>query len=1134
MAPATPSATFGSFTNRFLMSPKLPPSTPLSPDTTTRNPKLRRAQTAPALDEYLTAEHADVSPGPETSNSILRIVIDEVNSPLKTPASIPEIAHTPSIETAPILDLPPRLQAIDRNNVNPGPQSAPIIPSTFISTNVGSSGVDINDSVTADSSSGISRHTSHQAMDPLLPQLPSTFIGLKHTSRQADGGGNNIFHPEIGRAGMPYARNVLSDHCFEQLPEPGLVFDTLLKARNQRVHPSGASSLVYAFAQLVSYTLFHTDIDDWTINGTSSYLDLSPLYGTSETARDQVRNKESGRGLLHPDTFAEDRLVFAPPAVSALLVIFNRNHNFIAERLLSINERKRWTDPPPMDDVSRAKQDEEIFQIARLVNCGHFLTVMTCDFLPAFIGLFEDDSWNRTGGFDLPRPGKQAASGRSSGNHCSVEFNMLYKWHATMSQLDVRWMEDRFNQLFRRKSYDKVTVDELEDIIRQYRSMLNADPRKRTFSGLTRGIDGKFDDDELANILLDATENPAGTFRARGIPVVLRAAEILGIEQARFWAVCSMNEFRTFLGLKPFESFEEWCSDSVIASTARRLYGHIDNLELYTGLQCESSKSPEDSSSRYACGYTMAKALLADATRLVQGDRFYTTDFTPRNLTAWGYKDCQRDTSNGSFGGQLSRLLLRHLQRHYPYDSIYGCFPFFTPQKMKESLTKQGIAERYTFDRPVAAPIPKVLDEFTSIKFVLNDSDLFPPVHDLKAVQDGEELMLSVEPGNKSPSLDKICALEALFPNMEALLRHGQWFRESMSRKIKERSWKYGGIRGTNVDIVTDVINASSVEWVAEHLFGLPLKTNANPAGMYTEGELYDILSKLYSLKYTSDVDNEHSFSLRQSAIQASHVVLTLIAKEIMALKQVLSPKAFVERITGFAGQKRNEQGTKASYQLLHKLANSGKPIDELVTIVFDIALSCSVNIAQAAIHAVDFYLDEEQEKERHHILELLQLDDAESAEVLLGYGREALRFNPRICSLWREAATDIQIPQGQDLSPLNVHAGDRIWISFKNASLHPAQFPEPMEIDPRRPRTAYRVFGSEFFSGPIAAFGEQVIVEVLRVVLRLRGLRRAEGDAGRMSGFRTLVNETELNVYLRPDGSTSSWPGPMRLVFDD
>jgi linoleate 10R-lipoxygenase len=135
-------------------------------------------------------------------------------------------------------------------------------------------------------------------------------------------------------------------------------------------------------------------------------------------------------------------------------------------------------------------------------------------------------------------------------------------------------------------------------------------------------------------------------------------------------------------------------------------------------------------------------------------------------------------------------------------------------------------------------------------------------------------------------------------------------------------------------------------------------------------------------------------------------------------------------------------------------------------------------------------------------------------------------------------------------MAPLNVHAGDRLWISFKNANLdvsftrmilesvflkaiamQPAQFPEPVEIDPRRQRTSYRILGNEFFSGPIAAFGEQIIVEVLRVILKLRNLRRAEGDLGRLAGFRTLVHETELNVYLMPDGSTSCWPGPLHLV---
>ena len=41
---------------------------------------------------------------------------------------------------------------------------------------------------------------------------------------------------------------------------------------------------------------------------------------------------------------------------------------YIAEMLLKLNERGRWTDPPPTDADARARQDEEIFQTARLVK----------------------------------------------------------------------------------------------------------------------------------------------------------------------------------------------------------------------------------------------------------------------------------------------------------------------------------------------------------------------------------------------------------------------------------------------------------------------------------------------------------------------------------------------------------------------------------------------------------------------------------------------------------------------------------------------------------------------------------------------------------------------------------------------
>lgn len=147
-----------------------------------------------------------------------------------------------------------------------------------------------------------------------------------------------------------------------------------------------------------------------------------------------VRDRDSGRGFLWPDAYAEDRLNFVPPAASALLVIFSRNHNvsrscrrllckismsqpgtqYVADMLLKINERGRWTDPPPSDETKRALQDEEIFQVARLVkyvssrlfpvlwvpadwanSCGHFMAMIFGDYVAGFLGLGRDgSSWS--------------------------------------------------------------------------------------------------------------------------------------------------------------------------------------------------------------------------------------------------------------------------------------------------------------------------------------------------------------------------------------------------------------------------------------------------------------------------------------------------------------------------------------------------------------------------------------------------------------------------------------------------------------------------------------------------------------------------------------------------------------------
>jgi linoleate 10R-lipoxygenase len=163
-----------------------------------------------------------------------------------------------------------------------------------------------------------------------LSHPPATYLGPTYQYRRADGSYNNVSDPDMGKAGQPYARSVQQTHPLplNMLPDAGLVFDTLLKREKFVRHPAGLSSMMFSFAALVIHSVFrtsHTKTRPY-INETSSYVDLAPLYGNNEETFQRIRMGD-GRGLLHPDTFAEDRLLHLPPAVCILLVLFNRNHN---------------------------------------------------------------------------------------------------------------------------------------------------------------------------------------------------------------------------------------------------------------------------------------------------------------------------------------------------------------------------------------------------------------------------------------------------------------------------------------------------------------------------------------------------------------------------------------------------------------------------------------------------------------------------------------------------------------------------------------------------------------------------------------------------------------------------------------
>jgi linoleate 10R-lipoxygenase len=57
---------------------------------------------------------------------------------------------------------------------------------------------------------------------------------------------------------------------------------------------------------------------------------------------------------------------------------------------------------------------------------------------------------------------------------------------------------------------------------------------------------------------------------------------------------------------------------------------------------------------------------------LTRGDRYFTADYTPHNLTAWGFADSQRDASAPGHGSMLGRLILRGLPGEFTENSTYA------------------------------------------------------------------------------------------------------------------------------------------------------------------------------------------------------------------------------------------------------------------------------------------------------------------------------------------------------------------------------------------------------------------------------------------------------------------------------
>ncbi|KAE8166073.1 heme peroxidase [Aspergillus tamarii] len=826
-----------------------------------------------------------------------------------------------------------------------------------------------------------------------LDHPPVARLGDEYKYRAADGSNNNPLYPHLGAAGSHYVRSVTPQHPRPYvLPDPSLIFDAILARKGPaKEHPSKISSTLFHFATIIIHDLFRTDDADMTKLKNSSYLDLGPLYGHNEDQQNQVRSFQDG--LLKPDTFAEQRLLGQPPGVCALIIAFNRFHNYIVKELALINEGGRFSLPAgvtpdsPKYDQAQAKRDNDLFQTGRLVTCGLYVNIILGDYLRTILNLNTnpvDSDWKLDPRMEISGLNSPTVP-RGIGNQVSAEFNMIYRWHAAISNQDEAWAHEFLKNVFGAEvNPGTLSIDEFVGGLRRWFEGIDPDPARWTFDGLQRQQDGSFKDADLVNILQTGTECVAGAFGANNIPGAMKAIEMLGIEQGREWGLATLNEFRHFFKLKTYSTFEEVNSDPAVWEALETLYGHPDNIELYVGIQAEEAKKPCFPGSGLCPNFTISATILADANTLVRGDRFYTVDYSPVNLTNFGFANTVPDFAVAG-GGLMYKLLLRAFPGWYTPNSVYTLYPFTTPEQNQKTFEKCKTANDLEFVRPKCESQPTTMTSWQGVTQVLNDQKTFRVPwgpHTYQLTQ--HDYMLSGDSSENAQQ--RVLVKDCLYRPTDCLEEVRKFYESVTMDLLRQHSRKLGSTY--QVDIVRDIGNPAHTKFTAE-FFGIPLRTSENNAmtDAYTEEELYKVLAELFGYVFL-DVDPAQSFKHLVSASRSSERLGEVMQKHVASLNK--QHFAITRDILG-----NHSASTKkcllADYgpELITRLSNGGGSADEVVWTIIPTAAAACATQAQGWAQLIEFYLSDTYYKHWPDIQKVARSDDKDSFEKLRKYALE-------------------------------------------------------------------------------------------------------------------------------------------------
>jgi hypothetical protein len=145
------------------------------------------------------------------------------------------------------------------------------------------------------------------------------------------------------------------------------------------------------------------------------------------------------------------------------------------------------------------------------ITCGLYVSIILGDYVRTILNLNTTNStWNLEPreNFDILDMG---GFPRGVGNQVSVEFNLIYRWHTSISNKDEKWTNEFVKSIFPDKDLNTLSMPDFLQGLDAWEKSLNPDPSQRTFGGMKRKENGQFEDSELIEMLTEATEDVAGT-----------------------------------------------------------------------------------------------------------------------------------------------------------------------------------------------------------------------------------------------------------------------------------------------------------------------------------------------------------------------------------------------------------------------------------------------------------------------------------------------------------------------------------------------------------------------------------------------------------------------------------------------